>query len=56
MENDFKYRLTVFEDEAFIEGRLGSDLLTVLIKLCKKEGFTHLEPHSEGGFKLIRKN
>lgn len=52
-----KYSITVYEDHAIITGWLTSDVLILLIKLCKKEGFTHLthNPHGEG-FKLVRKD
>jgi hypothetical protein len=51
-----EYSVEVFEDYALIRGWLSSDVLTYLIKLCKKEGFTHLTHTDDGrqGFKLVR--
>lgn len=52
-----EYSITVYKDYALIRGWLTSDILTVLIKLCKKEGFTHLTSNDDGkGFKLVRKD
>lgn len=50
---DPKYSISVYEDYAIIKGWLTSEILITLIKLCKKEGFTHLQSF-EGGFKLIK--
>jgi hypothetical protein len=51
------YSIHVYEDYAIIRGGLTSDILTMLIKLCKKEGFTHITSANDGkeGFKLVRK-
>lgn len=49
-----KYSLEVYTDHAIIKGWLTSDMLTVLIRLCKKEGFKGLIPHDGAGFKLIK--
>lgn len=48
-----KYSLEVYDDHAIIKGWLTSDMLTVLIKLCRKEGFKRLVS-GNGGFKLIK--
>lgn len=48
-----KYSLEVFEDHAIIKGWITSEMLNVLIKLCRKEGFKFLAPY-EGGFKLVK--
>ncbi len=50
-----KYSIEVYEDYAIIKGWLTSDVLTLLIKLFKKEGFTHMQSF-DGGFKLVKKN
>lgn len=51
------YSIAVYEDCARIKGWLTSDILNLLIKLCKKEGFTHLIPsENPNEFKLVRKN
>jgi hypothetical protein len=51
-----KYRITVYEDFALIDGMLTTDVLLLLIQLCKDEGFTYLTPNGcDGGFKLVRK-
>lgn len=49
-----KYSIEVYEDYAIITGWLTTDVLKLLIKLCKKEGFTHMVPHEGQGFKLVR--
>lgn len=52
-----KYRITVYEDYAIIRGSLSSEILLLLIRFCKKEGFTHLKACDDGkGFKLVREN
>lgn len=48
-----KYSISVYEDHAIIKGWMTSDVLTLLVRLCKKEGFTHMTPF-EGGFKLVK--
>ncbi len=54
IEKTPRYSLEVYDDHAIIKGWLTSDMLTVLIKLCKKEGFKGLV-HNEGeGFKLVK--
>jgi len=50
------YSIEVFKDFAIIKGCLTSDILQVLVKLCKKEGFTHLTMHDGQGFKLVKKD
>lgn len=47
------YSIHVFEDHAIIQGFLTSDVLTILIRLCRQEGFTHLVPFDDG-FKLVK--
>jgi hypothetical protein len=56
MNESPKYVLAIYEDYALINGKLSSDILLLLIKLCKKEGFTHMTHRDDGkpGFKLIR--
>jgi hypothetical protein len=50
-----KYSIHVYEDHAIIRGWLTSDMLMLLIRLCKKEGFTHLTSNADGnGFKLVK--
>ena len=53
-----KYTLEVYEEWAVIRGALSTDVLTLLIGLCLKEGFTHLTHNEDGlgGFKLVRKH
>lgn len=50
------YSLEVFEDYAIIRGHLTTEMLTLLIKLCAKEGFKYLTNIGDGtpGFKLIK--
>ncbi len=53
--NKLKYSIHVYEDHAIINGCLSSDILILLVRLCKKHGFTHLTSGESGiGFKLIR--
>ena len=55
-ENIPKYIIEVYEDHAIISGWLSADMLKTLVKLCKKEGFTHLVPNEgKPGFKVVRK-
>ncbi len=55
-EKKTNYSISVYDDHAIIKGGLSSDVLKLLISLCKKEGFTHIMSNVEGdGFKLIRK-
>jgi hypothetical protein len=51
-QNKLKYSIEVYKDHAIIRGCLTSNVLTLLIKLCKEEGFTHMQSF-EGGFKLV---
>lgn len=52
-----KYSIEVYDDHAIIQGLLSSDILTLLTRLCRKEGFTHLTKNNEKpGFKLVKKN
>lgn len=48
------YSISVYKDHAIIKGWLTFDILTLLIRLCKKEGFTHMVPHDGIGFKLVK--
>lgn len=49
------YSLEIYKDHALISGWLTTDMLTVLIRLCKKHGFTHLCMQSDQeGFKLVK--
>lgn len=52
-----EYSIEVYDTHAVIDGWLTSDILILLIRLCKKHGFTHLT-HNDGyaGFKLVRKD
>lgn len=50
------YSIEVYDDCAIITGWLSSDILQMLIKLCEKEGFTHLAAHEGFGFKLVKKD
>lgn len=54
-EGNLKYSLEVYEDHALIKGWLDSNMLTLLVKVCKKHGFTHLAQNGDGGFKLVKK-
>lgn len=51
------YSIEVYEDHAIICGWIPTDVLKLMIKLCKKEGFTHMTPNDDGksGFKMLRK-
>jgi len=51
------YSIEVYDTHAIISGWLTADILSLLVKLCKKHGFTHLT-HNDGnpGFKLVRKD
>lgn len=51
-----QYSIEVYEDHAIIKGWLSSDVLTTLVRLCEKEGFTHIVSNDGVGFKLVRKN
>lgn len=51
---NYEYSLEVYKDHAIVRGFLNSKVLTLLIRLCKQEGFTHMQSF-EGGFKLVRK-
>ena len=52
-----KYSIEVYEDHAIIKGWLSSDVLCLLVNLCKEEGFTHLTQIDDGsrGFKLVKR-
>jgi hypothetical protein len=52
-----KYSICVYEDHAIIRGWLPSDVLILLLRLCKKEGFTLITRPDDGipGFKLVKK-
>ncbi len=55
MNSEPLYEIRVYEDYAIITGWLTSDILKVLIRLCKQEGFTHLTNNPDGkGFRLIK--
>jgi len=49
-----EFSITVYKDHAIIMGFLTADILSVLIELCEKTGFTHMI-FIENGFKLVRK-
>ena len=52
-----KYSIQVYEDHAIIRGWISSDILTLLMKLSKKEGFDYITSNPDGmGFKMVRKN
>jgi hypothetical protein len=52
-----EYSIEVYKDYAIIKGWLTPDILMVLVRLCKKHGFTHLTSNHDGkGFKLVRKD
>ncbi len=53
MNDEPQFTLTVFDDYAIIRGWLSSDILILLVKLCKKHGFKYLSSF-EGGFKLTK--
>ncbi len=54
-DSEPKYSIEVYEDYAVIKGFLSTDILTLLIRLCKKEGFTRLGYNHDGQeFKLVR--
>lgn len=57
MREEPKYSIHVYEDHAVIRGWLSSDILVLLVRLCRKEGFTHITHMDDGtrGFKLVRK-
>jgi hypothetical protein len=46
-----KVSIEIYEDYAIIHGMLSSEILTTLLKLCKKYGFKYLSSF-DGGFKL----
>lgn len=51
-----RYSIEVYKDYAIIRGLITSEILMVLVRLCKKEGFTHMTHNdNEPGFKLVRK-
>lgn len=51
------YSMEVYEDHAIIRGWLTSEMLILLVKFCKKEGFIYMTNIGDGtqGFKLVRK-
>lgn len=57
MNKEPKYSIEVFDDYATIRGRMSSDILVLLVRLCKKEKFTHMTNTDDGepGFKLVRR-
>lgn len=52
-----QYSLEVYEDHALISGPIAFDVLAILMKFCKVEGFTHLtvRPDGKPGFMLVKK-
>jgi hypothetical protein len=52
-----QYSLEMYEDHALISGAIACDVLDILIKFCKLEGFTHLtiRPDGKPGFMLVKK-
>ena len=49
------YSIEVYEEEAIIKGSLSYEILSLLLKICKKEGFHFLAlSHDDKGFKLVR--
>ena len=53
--SELKFSIEVYEDHAIIYGMLTADILTLLIRLCKKYGYTHLAPNGDNqGFKLVK--
>jgi len=48
-----RYSIAVYKDHAFIKGGLTSEVLLILVEMCKLEGFTHMQFH-EGAFKLVK--
>ena len=58
MKRDPSYSIEVYDDCAIIRGWLTAKVLTLLIRLCCKEGFTHMDNIGDGtqGFKLVKKN
>lgn len=55
MNKNLKYSIEVYEDHAIILGWLAPEVLVLLTRLCKKEGFTHITSNQDGkGFKLVK--
>ena len=52
-----KYSIEVYEDHAITRGCISSEMLVLLIRLCKKEGFIYITAPDDGtrGFKLVKK-
>ena len=51
-----KYSIEVYEDHALIRGKLLASVFTLLVSLCRDEGFTHIISLDKGGlgFKLVK--
>jgi len=58
VDNQPKFSLIVYDDCAIIRGKMTVEVLTLLFKFCKKEGFTHLTNTDDSvqGFKFVRKD
>lgn len=52
------FTLEMFDDYALIRGWLTPEMLMMIVKMCKKQGFTHLTSTNDGipGFKLIKRD
>ncbi len=51
-----KFSVEVYEDFAIVKGTITSEMLMLIIRLCKKEGFTYFTyTDQENEFKLERK-
>ena len=53
----FKFSIDVYDDYAIIRGGLTCDILLLIIRISKKEGFTHMisfEDNGHVGFKLVK--
>lgn len=53
--DDFKYNIEVFKDYVCIKGKIDIWVLKYLIRLCKKEGFTHLIQPDNKTMMLIKR-
>jgi hypothetical protein len=52
----FRFSVVVYDDHAQLLGSLSSEVLLMLLELCREQGFTHMVPNEEAaGFKLVRK-
>lgn len=51
-----EWQFVVYKDHAEARGFLSVDVINIIMKICKKLGFTHITSNEDGiGLKFIRK-